>query len=444
MIWGYKIHNNVIYDHINQGITLVGNVQNFDIRGNNITNCFNGGIFAVTSGSSPSTGNITENILTTNGDAPPNEHGVSLAAGCSNINVYMNDFIDNNGAQPLLQGNDGNLASNNWDNAYQKTIKNRGNYYKGWTGLVDANYDGIADNNYTIMGAGAKDTAPLMNSFIYYDISNIHVDDDYAISEPGFGATRFNQTQLGINAVDDNGTVNIYNGTYYGALVINNQSAYIYGEDVDGVIFDGNGASIIVTIDNSSEVYITQITIQNATVQGGILVNNSEYVWVENCIITDIAIGIYVQSSNNTRYNNNTIINMFSPTAMRTQYCNGIEIDNNTFYAGLETQDSTALLMENNIFLNGSGWLLQLYGSANVSQYDIKETNLVNGKPIYFIKNAQGINNAMDGIFDIGQLVLYNVNDSVFTGVSISDVTIGIMAYESKNINISHNNFANI
>jgi len=445
------IENNLIDSSSLHGIQIVEAVQIFLIKRNNITNSqFGHGISCVIGGfDQPQFANITENIIAYNG--PFGGYGISLQNWVQSIAIYMNDFIDNNGrTDGVSQAQDlNNPIRCAWDNAVFGTYKNRGNYYKGWAGLVDGNNDGIAEGPpfpYPIPGSGINfDNYPLMNSFIYYDISEIYVDDDYTSATPGWGATRFNTTQAAINAVAPGGKIHIANGTYKENLVINNKSVWIYGEDKDGVIIDGNGTySIILTIANASEVYLTELTFNNAT-QGGILVNNSEYVWVEHCIFTYQGIGIYVQASNNTRYNNNTFINTMGSTAMRTiQFCDQMEIDNNTFYGGLETADTYALHMEGNVFVNGSGWILQLMSMSDVSNYSISPTNLANGKPIYFIADASGINNAMDGIYDIGQLVLYNVNDSVFTGGNISDVFISVTVYNSNNVNFSHGYIANV
>ena len=162
-------------------------------------------------------------------------YGVSLDSGCIGIAVFMNDFINNNGViNGLNQGYDNNNPPMCiWDNSGFSTKKNRGNYYANWV-TTDFNEDGISDNFYPISGGLGvnRDNFPLMSSFIYYDISDIYVDDDYTNAEPGWGATRFNETQKGINAVVDGGSVTVYNGTYNENLLIK-KSVRIFGEDTE-------------------------------------------------------------------------------------------------------------------------------------------------------------------------------------------------------------------
>jgi len=65
----------------------------------------------------------------------------------------------------------------------------------------------------------------------------IYVDDDYSSSTPGWQYDRFDSIQDGINAVAENGTVNVYNGTYNEVLSIN-KSIHLTGADRDTTIIN--------------------------------------------------------------------------------------------------------------------------------------------------------------------------------------------------------------
>ncbi len=49
----------------------------------------------------------------------------------------------------------------------------------------------------------------------------IYVDDDYDSSTPGWQVDHFDSIQDGIDAVEENGTIYVYNGIYYEGVVIN-------------------------------------------------------------------------------------------------------------------------------------------------------------------------------------------------------------------------------
>ncbi|MGC9308367.1 MAG: hypothetical protein ACP5FL_06275, partial [Thermoplasmatota archaeon] len=85
------------------------------------------------------------------------------------------------------------------------------------------------------------------------------VDDNYDDSTPGWQYDHFDVIQDGIDAVAENGTVYVANGTYYENVIVN-KTIDLIGEDRNGTIIDGggNGNVVFTSVDwvNISDFYI--------------------------------------------------------------------------------------------------------------------------------------------------------------------------------------------
>lgn len=66
-------------------------------------------------------------------------------------------------------------------------------------------------------------------------VSMVYVDDDYTSSTPGWQIDCFDNIQDGIDAVDEHGTVYVYNGSFYENIVIN-KTIELIGENRDSTI----------------------------------------------------------------------------------------------------------------------------------------------------------------------------------------------------------------
>jgi hypothetical protein len=126
---------------------------------------------------------------------------------------------------------------------------------------------------------------------------SVYVDDDYNSSTPGWGITHFDNIQDGVDAVSVNGTVYVFNGTYYENVVVN-KSINLIGEDKNNTIIDGGGSGDVVTILNDF-IKISRFKIQNSG--GGAGINlESNFSIVSDNNITHNNFCIYSTYSNNT------------------------------------------------------------------------------------------------------------------------------------------------
>lgn len=100
--------------------------------------------------------------------------------------------------------------------------------------------------------------------------NEVHVNNDYNNTHPGWNVTHFDNIQDGIDHVGVGETVSVHNGTYYENVVIDKKKLTLkgvdedeWGNDTDGSIIDGNGIGNVVFI-RANEVKITEFTIINS------------------------------------------------------------------------------------------------------------------------------------------------------------------------------------
>lgn len=158
--------------------------------------------------------------------------------------------------------------------------------------------------------------------------TNVWVDDNFDSSTPGWGETHFNAIQDGINAVDTDGTVTVYEGMYF-------ESVDVY----KSVTIEGEGqATLVPEVESSGKrgdgfrVIASDVTIKGFKIignYGGILQSyNSpgiiigglspgdlsnlgvEGVTISNNIFYDCWCGIYIWKSSNNILIGNTIHDM--------------------------------------------------------------------------------------------------------------------------------------
>jgi len=154
--------------------------------------------------------------------------------------------------------------------------------------------------------------------------STVYVDDNYGPSTPGWGDTRFNTIQNGINRVLDGGTVYVRDGTYRESIEIYKRLS-LRGAGSHNTSIDGSASGTVVLVD-AGYVNISGFTVrfgtygidlygEHARIFGntvnhsdtGIVVNNG-YNNVSSTNITqvdDIGIELSPTSSHSTLWNNN-------------------------------------------------------------------------------------------------------------------------------------------
>lgn len=196
----------------------------------------------------------------------------------------------------------------------------------GWPGGFDPN---VISNN-TVTGVSSFFLLRASGSSPPPPPSTVYVDDDNDPSTPGWGYDHFAKIQDGINAVKNNGTVHVKNGTYNENIAIF-KTIDLLGEDKTATYIKATVSGDVVTI-TGYDVYMSGFTVMKslgAKTSGINICSNSSvisgnrirencygisvsfgswYALVENNDITSNAShGIYLYGSKNTDVIGNNI-----------------------------------------------------------------------------------------------------------------------------------------
>ncbi len=220
--------------------------------------------------------------------------------------------------------------------------------------------------------------------------SNIYVDDDFNHSTPGWQYDHFNKIQDGIDAVAENGTVYVFNGTYYESLDVI-KSISVIGEDKHTTIIDENGHGYYAFDIDADNVTISQFTIKD---------NDDDAI---HCV-----------------------------------YRNNVTISDNIFQEndiGIYLHYSENITMKNNTFFS-DGIYLSFYGAdLNELNTHTIENNTIDGRPIRYYKNDKNIVVPSDS----GQVLVFNCTNVTIQNMNISNINTAMQISFCSKVEISDN-----
>jgi parallel beta-helix repeat protein len=252
-----------------------------------------------------------------------------------------------------------NLLYNTYANAYDCGSNHwhnetSGNYWDDYPG-VDDDDDGIGDAPYNISGGSNQDPYPLIAPYDWEmpEPKTIYVDDDFADDPVNH---RWNTINEGLDDAFYNDTIIVYNGTYTEYVRLKMPTRLI-----------GIGMPVV----NHSSI---QISADRCTLDGFRVISG----------------GIRVYSAGN----------MISNNTMSGDYC------------GISLSSSSNNTLRNNVMMNFevNGGLLSDY------IHDIDTSNTVNGKPVYYLVNAE--NQIIDSTSNAGYVAAINSS-----GITVRDLT---------------------
>ncbi|MCD6512324.1 MAG: right-handed parallel beta-helix repeat-containing protein, partial [Thermoplasmata archaeon] len=353
--------------------------------------------------------------------------------------------------------------------------------------IIAAGYRAIGDNmeEYFVAKYDSDGNIVWQGNNKNYSVSIVYVDDDYDSSNHGWQRNHFNKIQDGIDAVAENGTVYVFNGTYYENIVIN-KSITLIGEDRNTTIIDGNykGDVIKITADNVS---INGFEIRHSRCcSSGIEISYANNVTISNCSISNNSYGISLDSSsNNTLSNCNIYGNNFDGILIRhsfNNYISSCDIYENNEYGIYLYSSSNNTISNSNIYSNKIAGILIIASSmnntvdrCNVSDnafgvtigieggYSLNNTisncnftndgllvlnsgnyilnNTVNGKPLLYYVNEENV--SINGI-EAGEIILVNCSNFGISNINITNTDVGIEIVGGKDnkilsVNLSHN-----
>ena len=198
----------------------------------------------------------------------------------------------------------------------------------------------------------------------------VYVDDDYYSGGyndgHSWGYDAFDNIQDGINKVEENGYVNVYDGIYDENIVVDKTIGLI-GEDKTSTIIQGDTTNNIVTI-LADYVNVSEFTITNGGLYNGIYLDQVDNVYINNTILTYCENGILFDASsyniitdNNASHNNDDGVDLWHNSNYNTIQ-NNILFDN---AAGTFINNSIDNLIDNNKISDSNAFGIQLYNNAN-------------------------------------------------------------------------------
>lgn len=193
---------------------------------------------------------------------------------------------------------------------------------------------------------------------------------------------------------------------------INDKPIYVYSHQ-NGIIVPNNAGQVILK--NCTNFIIQGLTLSNTT--NAIQLEYSSNITISNCKISNNTCGIQLIKSSHNHLQNCYFFN---------DSVGGISLTNSLYNQ-----------IKDNIFLNDGIVLRGDFISSWNSQ--IINNNTVNGKPIYYYINQQGLtvpNNA-------GQVILVNCSNFIIKNQNISNVNVGIQLAYSSHMNILKNDMLN-
>jgi len=299
-----------------------------------------------------------------------------------------------------------------------------GNFWYGFSETCnDANKDGICDSSYTISGIGT-DYLPLSSVQPLSTIINVCPS-----------GCPYSSIQAAINAANNGDTINVSADTYYENIIVN-KSVNLRGQNANTIINASNPTQAAVRIYNN---YVNMTGFKVVNVTGGqsiyydaIYVNGS-YVNISGNIIDDAYEGLFVVSSSNSIFSNNTIKNVNDTAIYLENSYNNVIADNivieNYYTAVYLYQSNNTNVSNNNIISNGGAGIRIEYTNNTFVINNSVKNNAYDGFKLYyaynnFIENNTIANNGYSGI------IVSDSNNNTFIGNKIysnlNDMSLGI------------------
>jgi len=190
----------------------------------------------------------------------------------------------------------------------------------------------------------------------------------------------------------------------------------------NNTIFNNTASNLYyhgISISNCNNISVSQNNVSNC-IGYGIEINNANHInltknYVDNCVQ-----GITTADCNNTIISNNSMINNLM-----------VALISSSHYKKIENITITGNIM------NGSG-LLIMNVDIKETTYNIDQSNLVNGKILYYYVNENSL--TQNNFTNAGQIYMYNCSDVSFSNLDLSRSTVGLMINNCNNLTVSNIN----
>ena len=221
----------------------------------------------------------------------------------------------------------------------------------------------------------------------------------------GSGPCNYSSINAAINDAEYGDAIYVFNGTYYEHVVMH-KSILLMGENKETTIIDGNYTGNPIDI-QTDYVILNKFSIRNSggCSNTGIRIHGSNNI-IKNCTVYNNGIGIKLWSSSNNIITNCTVYNNSIGIKSSSSLCD--IITNCTVYNSPDIGVYLYKSINNklrDLVINNNSRNFGVIGFDILHYYhDIDTSNIVNGKPIYYIIEQNGL--TLDDTLQIGYLGL--------------------------------------
>ena len=256
--------------------------------------------------------------------------------------------------------------------------------------------------------------------------------------------------QDAINNANEGDTVFVKNGTYPENVVVN-KTIVLVGESKESTIINGSQVGSVVTV-NASNVEASGFTIMNSGAawegewwDSGILLVNCSGCRILDNRVTSNWCGIWLQGSAGNTVAGNDV----SANGMR-----GIVLDesaNNTVVenSAIDNGEGVSILYSFNNSLSNNIMLGNQYNFGVIGEtpdqfiQNIDASNMVDGKPVYYLLNKSNIVINPSTFPSVGFLALINSRNVTVEGLEVGNNTEGLLLANTNDSLIRNGKFAN-
>lgn len=253
------------------------------------------------------------------------------------------------------------------------------------------------------------------------------------------GSADFRTIQEAVNAASTGDSVYVYAGIYRENVIIN-KTVTLNGQDRNTTIIDGGGGYAAVQVD-ADYVDVSFFTIRNGSL--GIVIESGSENTIRSNILTACAYGVEAITSGNIISGNvilnNTAYGIYVSGSNNNVVANNLVIGNGLY--GVFITESSGNVLRNNS-MTGSVYNFGVdgtdYGMHPYYVHDIDASNLVNGKPVYYLVNRRNLIVPSDA----GFVALVDSQNITLRNLSLAGNQYGVLMAYSNNSLVTENGFS--